>query len=79
MTNPSPLNGRNLSRATGVAILLSAGGVILFLLLWVLLGNAGTDPLARLIVSMCVPPGIIAALVGGYFLLVRPGSKPGNQ
>lgn len=75
MSNPSPLNRRNLSRATGVAVALSTGGVILFLVLWVTLGNAGVDAFARLIVSMCVPPGLIAALVGGYFLIARPGSK----
>jgi membrane associated rhomboid family serine protease len=75
---PNPLNRKNLSRATAVAMVLSTLGIILFLVLWAVLGNAGVDSFARLIISMCVPPALMAGAVGAYFLL-RPGDKSGSR
>lgn len=69
------LNRKTLSRATLAGAALAMGGVGLFILLWVVLGNAGVDQFPRLILSMCVPPALIAALVGGFFLLVRPSDR----
>lgn len=66
---PNPLNKNNLSRATFIAIGLAVGGIILFFVIWGLLGNTGMDAFARLILSLCIPPGLMAALIGGYFLL----------
>ena len=47
-------------------------GIVLFAVLWSVL--AGVDSFPRLILSMCVPPTIMAAIVGVYMLVVRPGS-----
>lgn len=66
---PNPLNKNNLSRATFIAVGLSVGGIVLFFILWGILGGTGMDAFARLILSLCIPPGLMAALVGGYFLL----------
>jgi hypothetical protein len=66
---PSPVNRKNLSRATLIGATLAIGGIILFLILWSVLGRTGMDAFARLILSLCVPPGLMAALIGGYFLL----------
>lgn len=66
------LNRKILSRAAVVGLGLAVGAVVLFGALWVLLGNAGVEQFPRLMLSICVPPAVIAALVGGFFLLVRP-------
>lgn len=69
---PNPLNTQRLTRASIVGVILAIGGVIAFIILWVLLGNAGVDQFPRLIISLCVPPALIAMLIGGYFLLIQP-------
>lgn len=74
--NPNPLNMKNLSRATIAGVLLATGGIALFAILWVVLGNAGVDQLARLITALCVPPALMATLTGGYFLLMKPQNNP---
>ena len=68
--SPNPLNRRNLSRATFAAVILAVGGIALFIALWIAL--AGLDQFARLMLSLCIPPALIAAIVGGYLLLVQP-------
>jgi len=72
---PNPLNRQNMSRATIIGSALAVGGIILFLILYAALGNAGVDSIARMIVSLCVPPAVMAALVGGYFLWGRGRNK----
>lgn len=73
--DPNFLNRRNLSRATLVAMALAVGGIVLFIVLWIGLGRIGLDNFPRLMLSMCIPPAIIAALIGGYLLLVQPRKK----
>ena len=68
----SPLNKRNISRATVIGVSLSVGGIVLFLVLYALLGNAGMEQFPRIALSVCAPPTLMAALLGGYFLLTRP-------
>lgn len=51
------------------------GGVLAFLLLWVGLGSAGVDQFPRLIMSVCLPPALIALIFGVYFLFFQP-KKP---
>jgi hypothetical protein len=69
MTNsPGPLNKDNLSRATIAGTALAVGGIVLFLILYAALGSAGIDSLSRVILALCVPPALMAVLVGGYFL-----------
>lgn len=71
---PNPLNRKNLSRASLAGVALAVGGIILFIILWIVLGNAGVDNVARLLVSLCLPPAIMTGLMGTYFLLTRRGS-----
>lgn len=73
--SPSPLNKQNLSRATMAGTAMAAGGIILFLILYAALSNAGVDTLPRVLLALCVPPALMAVLVGGYFLLGRRGKK----
>lgn len=69
--NPNPLNRQSLSRASIAGLGLAIGGIVLFFVLYIVLGNMGVDALARVIVALCVPPAVMASIVGGYFLL-RP-------
>lgn len=73
---PNPLNAKNLSRATIVGVSLAVGGIVLFLVLWAVLGSAGVDQVARLLLSLCIPPALMAALVGAYFLYAQPKNPP---
>jgi hypothetical protein len=73
---PDSTIGKNLSRATIAGVVLAVGGILLFIVLWIILGNAGVDPFARLLLSLCIPPALMAALVGGYFLMVQPRGTP---
>ena len=76
MTNsPSPVNKQNLSRATMAGAAMAVGGIILFLILYAALSNAGVDTLPRVLLALCAPPALMAALVGGYFLLGRRGKS----
>lgn len=68
---PNPLNRRSMTRAGIAGIVLATLGVVLFIVLWVTLGSAGISQLARLLLSLCLPPAIIAALIGIYVLVAR--------
>lgn len=79
MTNtPNPLNKQSLSRASVVGVGLAGLGIALFLILWFVLGQSGMETLPRLIVALCVPPAVIATLIGAYVLFIRPGTPPQN-
>jgi uncharacterized membrane protein len=75
---PSLFNRKSLSRASAAGVGLALLGIVLFVVLWVILGTAGVETFARLLVSLCLPPAIIAGLIGGYVLLARPadGGQP---
>ncbi len=77
MTNP--FNTSSLSRAAVAGIGMAVGGIVLFIVLWVLLGRAGFDSFPRLIASLCIPPAVMAALIGGYILIVRPSNNHNSQ
>ena len=72
----SPLNQKTMSKATVIGVSLSVGGIVLFIVLYVLLGNAGMEQFPRIALAVCAPPTLMAALLGGYFLLTRPKSEP---
>jgi hypothetical protein len=73
MTNsPSPLNGRNLTRAGIVGAGLALLGIVLFIVLWVVLGSFNLASMPRLFASLCVPPAVIAGIMGVYILVRRP-------
>lgn len=65
--SPDPLDAKRLLRTQLVVFVLVAGGVGAFLLLYVLLDGVGQ--VQRLLIALCVPPALMAVLVGGYFLL----------
>lgn len=71
--SPNPVNRKRLSRAMIFGLGLASLGIILFVVLWGVLGNTAMDQFPRLIISLCIPPTVIAALIGIYMLL-RPGS-----
>lgn len=66
-----PLGGQNLARASVFGVGLSVIAIVVFIVLWVVLGNLGMDQLPRLLLSLCLPPLIIALVVGGYALMRR--------
>jgi hypothetical protein len=65
------LDRKLITRAGFIGLVLAAGGIGLFVLLWVVLGNAGIDTFARLMIAICIPPALIALAVGVYFLVTR--------
>lgn len=76
MAEPSrPVNKGAFRRAHTAGISLAVGGVVLFIILWTALGALNVQTFARLLISLCLPPAIIAGVVGVYILITRP-SKP---
>jgi len=58
--------------ASGLALL----GIVVFAILWIVLGNAGVANAPagvanapRLFIALLVPPAVIGVVVGGYFLI----------
>lgn len=72
--SPNPVSRAALSRALVIGAVLGIGAIILFVVLWVALGSTGLNDLARLFLSICIPPAIVAALIGGYLLIWRSRS-----
>jgi uncharacterized membrane protein YczE len=69
------LDNNQIKRTTIAGAVLALLGVAMFIGLWVMLGNTDTSQFARILLSLCIPPIVMAAGVGLYFLLVR--SSPG--
>ena len=46
-------------------------GIGVFLGMWVLLGEAGMADFPRMIMSFCLPPALIAAIIGLFMLFTR--------
>ena len=70
--SPSPLNGRNLTRAGVAGAVLAVLAIVLFIVLWVILGSFKMDAMPRLFASLCIPPAILAAIMGVYILTRKP-------
>ncbi|MFN8528088.1 MAG: hypothetical protein U0670_05715 [Anaerolineae bacterium] len=64
---------RRLTRALLIGVGLSMVGIILFIVIYMALSQAQSAP--RLFVSLCVPPAIIALILGVYILVARPKSS----
>jgi len=62
---------RGLLRAQIAVAVLAVLAIGAFIGLWNLLGSAGFEDFPRLILSMCLPPAVIAILVGIYVLIFR--------
>ena len=67
----SPINGNNLPRVATAGAILAVVGIVAFIALWVLMGSAGVATLPRLLVSLCIPPALIALIIGVYILVSR--------
>lgn len=70
--SPSPLNGRNLTRAGVAGAVLALLAIILFGILWVVLGSFKIDAMPKLFASLCIPPIILASIMGIYILTRKP-------
>lgn len=70
--SPPPMNKNNLTRAGIAGIGLAILGIVLFIVLWVVLGSAQLAAAPRLFASMCIPPAIIAGIIGVYVLIKQP-------
>lgn len=67
-------DGRKLLRGQGMVAVLALLGILLFAILWQSLGAWGVANLPRLVISVCLPPAVIALIVGVYFLVFRARS-----
>ena len=65
------MDSKRLLRGQVAVALLVVGGIGLFVLLWQGMGAAGVANAPRLLVSICLPPAIVAIIVGVYFLVFR--------
>lgn len=59
-----------LTRGIIAGVVLAVLGIGMFLLLWTVLEDA--DTFVRLVISVCVPPAILAGVGGGLILMIRP-------
>lgn len=65
------MDSRRLLRGQVAVVVLVLLGIGLFALLWQGMGAAGVASAPRLLISICLPPAIIAIIVGVYFLVFR--------
>ncbi|MEO8393562.1 MAG: hypothetical protein ABI700_11285 [Chloroflexota bacterium] len=72
--SPNPVNPDALKRASIAGAALGVFGIVAFVILWVLLGQAGAEQIPRLFLSLCVPPALIGLIVLGYVFYTR--SRP---
>ena len=72
---PDSFDKKTVIRAQIAVFGLSAVGVGAFVLFWILLGEAGLGDFARLIAAFCIPPALIAAIIGAYMALRSSRSK----
>ncbi len=71
------MNNKLISKTLLAGLALAVAAVGLFLVLWFALGNL--EPFLRLFLSVCVPPALIAAVLGVYILSTRhraPSAMP---
>ena len=66
---PTPSGGRQILNSQLYVLLLTIAAIGLFAAIWVILGELGASGATRLFASLCLPPGIIALLIGLYVLL----------
>jgi hypothetical protein len=73
MSQP-PAGRPDLSRPLVTSAVLGLTGIVLFIVLYAAL--AETDSVARLLIAVCVPPAVIAAMIGIYMLVVGRSGHP---
>ncbi len=64
--SPNPTSNRPYYRAGIIGALVGILAIILFLFLWLLLSDVETLP--RLVIAVCVPPGVMTVIIGGYIM-----------
>lgn len=69
--SPAPMDSKRIMRASVFGVGLAVFGIIAFVVLW--LGLSGLENAPRLFASLCVPPLLIAVIVGVYTLVSRRG------
>jgi hypothetical protein len=75
--NPNnPVNPEALKRASIAGAALGVFAIIAFVVLWVLLGQAGAQQIPRLFLSLCVPPALIGVIMLGYIFYARSRPRP---
>ena len=72
---PVPVSQRTFLRAGIIGAGLGFLGVGVFIGLWILLDQAGIADFPRLITALCIPPALIALIIGLYMLIVQPDSR----
>lgn len=66
MTNPpDPFKSRLLC-SSGFGVALAVFGIVAFVILWNVFGSAGWENAPRLLASLCLPPLLIAGIMGVY-------------
>lgn len=64
--SPNPTSNRSYYRAGILGALVGILAIVLFLFLWLVLNDVATLP--RLVIAVCVPPGVMTIIIGGYIL-----------
>ncbi|HEX2907899.1 MAG TPA: hypothetical protein VHO69_13605 [Phototrophicaceae bacterium] len=77
--NNNPLNRKALSRASILGVSLGVGAIVLFMVLWLVLGQLEVEKFTRLFIALCLPPAAIAGILGVYLLVVRPANGDGDK
>ena len=72
---PNSFGKKTLMRAGVAGVVLAGIGIGAFLVIWILLGQAGTSDFPRLMASLCLPPALVAAVIGLYLLIIQPKSQ----
>lgn len=78
MNNTSGPVRQILSKASVVGVGLSIFAILLFMVLWFVLGELGLSAISRMIAALCIPPAVIAGMIGAYILWIRPATKKGD-
>jgi len=72
---PEPINTKTIWRVAIAGAALAVVGIGSFIGLWILLGEAGFSDVPRLFASMCIPPALIAGIIGVYILVFNPHAQ----
>lgn len=67
-----PVNKQALSLAGKAGAILGVVAILLFVGFWLVLGQFGVEQVPRLLLSLCVPPGLIGAGILIYARVARP-------
>lgn len=73
MTQPPNPMQQQLSRALVLGAIAAIAAVLLFVVVWMAL--EGAEPAIRLFSALCLPPGVLAIIIGAYILLVKPKAQ----